>query len=267
MRANDRSQMVGSGTDAVLTRVGGMMVAFGTGRNVTKADENNRNMQTLYSVLDNTRYRLNSDKRLEIHPGTGTCTTPPQADCVPAPKALGSGAASAGLEQRTIEDAGKTGQGRIVAANDIDWTTQNGFYLDYPATGERQLKSINFYDSSNSLNVFSQVPAKGSDAQEDVESCESGSVDEERQYQTLVNIMDGKRPTVQIIDANGDGLYTSADSGISRTPVTKGPHTSVIIPPPPGGPSTITDIDVNNNKRALARMPEQSLRPSWRQLK
>lgn len=267
VRANDRSQMVGSGTDAVLTRVGGMMVAFGTGRNVTKADENNRNMQTLYSVLDNTRYRLNSDKRLEIHPGTGTCTTPPQADCVPAPKALGSGAASAGLEQRTIEDAGKTGQGRIVAANDIDWTTQNGFYLDYPATGERQLKSINFYDSSNSLNVFSQVPAKGSDAQEDVESCESGSVDEERQYQTLVNIMDGKRPTVQIIDANGDGLYTSADSGISRTPVTKGPHTSVIIPPPPGGPSTITDIDVNNNKRALARMPEQSLRPSWRQLK
>lgn len=267
VRANDRSQMVGSGAAAELRRVGGMMVAFGTGRNVIKADENNRNMQTLYSVLDNTRYRLNSDKRLEIHPGSTTCTNPPKADCVPAPRALGSGAATAGLEQRTIEDTGKPGQGRIVATNDVDWTTKNGWYMDLPAVGERQLKPINFYDSSNNLSVFSQVPAKGSDVQEDVESCESGSVDEERQYQTLINIMDGKRPTVQIFDANGDGLYTLADGGISRTPVTKGPHTSVIIPPLPGGPSTITDIDVNNNKRALARMPEQSLRPSWRQVK
>ena len=267
VRANDRSQMVGSGAAAELRRVGGMMVAFGTGRNVIKADENNRNMQTLYSVLDNTRYRLNSDKRLEVHPGSTTCTNPPKADCVPAPRALGSGAATAGLEQRTIEDTGKPGQGRIVATNDVDWTTKNGWYMDLPAVGERQLKPINFYDSSNNLSVFSQVPAKGSDVQEDVESCESGSVDEERQYQTLINIMDGKRPTVQIFDANGDGLYTLADGGISRTPVTKGPHTSVIIPPLPGGPSTITDIDVNNNKRALARMPEQSLRPSWRQVK
>ena len=262
VRGNDRYATVGTGAEAATMRVGGMMVAFGTGRNVTKADENNRNMQTLYSVLDNTRYRLNSDKRLEIHPGGGTCSPTPKPNCVPAPKALGAGTATAGLEQRTIEAAGKAGQGRIMAANDIDWTTQNGFYLDFPATGERQLKPIEFYDGSNVMTVFSQVPAKGSDAQEDVESCESGSVDEERQYRTFINIMDGKRPTVQIVDANGDGLFTSDDAGISRTPVTKGPHNLIAK-----DDGKFNDIDVKNNKEALARLPEQSMRPSWRQVK
>ena len=177
------------------------------------------------------------------------------------PKALGEGVATAGLEPRTIEAVGKEGQGRPLAANDIDWEEQNGWYLDYPETGERQLKPIEFYDGSNLMTVYSQVPAKGSDAQEGVESCESGSVDEERQYQTYINIMDGKRPSVQIVDANGDGLYNSDDLAISRIPVSKGSHTSVV------NGDKVHDIDVKNNKIVFARMPEQSLRPSWRQLK
>ena len=134
--------------------------------------------------------------------------------------------------------------------------------MDYPETGERQLRPIEFYDGSNLMTVYSQVPAKGSDAQEGVESCESGSVDEERQYLTFMNLMDGKRPSVQIVDANGDGLYDSSDSGISRTQVTKGPHNLIAT-----GTDKNTDIDVKNNKEELARLPEQSLRPSWRQLK
>ncbi len=278
VRANDRYATVGTGNDAVSMRVGGMMVAFGTGRNVTKADENNRNVQTLYSVLDNTRYRINSSsKRLEIHPGGGTCSPTPKPNCVPVPKALGEGVASAGLEPRTIEAAGKEGQGRILAANDIDWEEQNGWYLDYPATGERQLKPIEFYDGSNLMTVYSQVPAKGSDAQEGVESCESGSVDEERQYRTFINIMDGKRPSVQIVDANGDGLYNKDDGGITRVPVSKGSHSTISSGIGSGGGGgggrggggncINMDTDVENNKELLACLPEQSLRPSWRQLK
>jgi type IV pilus assembly protein PilY1 len=94
-----------------------------------------------------------------------------------------------------------------------------------------------------------------------VESCESASVDEERQYRTLINIMDGKRPTIQIVDKNNDGLYNAADEGVSRARVTKGSHNLITQK------NKILDIDAKNNKEALAPMPEESLRPSWRQLK
>jgi type IV pilus assembly protein PilY1 len=130
-----------------------------------------------------------------------------------------------------------------------------------PAIGERLLKPLEFYDGSNILVMYSQVPAKGSNVDVSVESCESASVDEERQYRTLINIMDGKRPTIQIVDKNNDGLYNAADEGVSRARVTKGSHNLITQK------NKILDIDAKNNKEALAPMPEESLRPSWRQLK
>ncbi|MFO1183133.1 MAG: pilus assembly protein PilC, partial [Ottowia sp.] len=124
------------------------------------------------------------------------------------------------------------------------------------------LKPMSFFDGSNLLTVFSQVPAKGSNVDPNIESCESTSVDAERQYRTLINIMDGKRPTVQIVDYNGDGVYNlGSDQGISRKQVGKGAHNLV------AKGDKVIDVDVKNNKELLARMPEQSLRPSWRQLK
>lgn len=45
-RVNDRQKKVGSGTNEVMVSVGGMMVSFGTGRNLTKLDETNQNVQT-----------------------------------------------------------------------------------------------------------------------------------------------------------------------------------------------------------------------------
>jgi len=86
---------------------------------------------------------------------------------------------------------------------------------------------MDFYDASNLLTVWSQVPAKGSNVDPDVESCESTSVDGERQYRTFVNIMDGKRPSVQIVDMNKDNKYDSADAGVSRKKVAKGPHSII----------------------------------------
>jgi len=141
------------------------------------------------------------------------------------------------------------------------WSKFNGWYMDLPAVGERLLKPMEFYDGSNILAVYSQVPAKGSDVDPNVESCESTSVDEERQYRTLVNIMDGKRPKVQLVDKNGDGGYNASDANVSRAKVSKGSHTLITQR------NKVMDIDAKNNKEMLARMPEQSLRPSWRQVK
>ncbi|WP_439644724.1 pilus assembly protein [Comamonas granuli] len=265
VRANDRKMQVGSGPSAKTVRVGGMMVAFGTGRNITKTDPSSVEVQTIYSVLDNSRYREVSTalgKRLEIHPGGGTC--PSGADCVPAPTALGIGVANAKLAQQKITEIGSGDYATVDIVDELKtttWANYNGWYMDLPAIGERLLKPMEFYDASNLLTVWSQVPAKGSDVDPNVESCDSTSVDSERQYRTFINIMDGKRPSVQIVDANNDGAYNSSDGGVSRKKVAKGPHSII-----KKDKFENADIDAKNNKENLAALPEESLRPSWRQI-
>lgn len=267
VRANDRSREV-STTKTI--KVGGMMVAFGTGRNVTDDDTKSVQVQSLYSVLDNTRYRevvSGSVRRLQVHPGAGSC--PNGSDCVPTPTALGVGVTAAKLAQQKITPVtvNSTTYGRVDAVTSLNkntWNTYNGWYLDLPEVGERLLKNMEFYDSSNLLTVYTQVPAKGSTTTTtNVETCDAASVDAERQYLTLINIMDGKRPSVQIIDADGANGYTFAgDLGVSRLTVTNGPHNIVRK-----DKFENVDIDSKNKKFNMATMPEQSLRPSWRQIK
>ncbi len=65
-RANDRKKCeLDTATNEckanTSTAVGGMMVAFGTGRNVARNDPESTNVHTLYSVLDNTRYRYKKE--------------------------------------------------------------------------------------------------------------------------------------------------------------------------------------------------------------
>lgn len=266
VRANDRTMQVGTGPTAKTVPVGGMMVAFGTGRNVSKTDAESVDVQTVYSVLDNTRYRqvtTSLGKRLEVHPGAGTCPLGPT--CVPTPAALGTGVAAAKLAQQKFTELSGGDFATVDIVDDLKketWVNFNGWYLDLPAVGERLLKPMEFYDASNLLTVWSQVPAKGSKVDPNVESCDSSSVDGERQYRTFVNIMDGRKPTVQIVDMNTDGMYNAVgDKGVSRAKVAKGPH-SVIRK----NKFENVDVDAKNNKENLAAMPEESLRPSWRQI-
>lgn len=265
VRANDRTMTVGSGSSAKTVRVGGVMVSFGTGRNVTKDDPNDVKVQTLYSVLDNTRYKVVSTtmgKRLQVHPGGGTCAPVPADDCVPVPTPLGSGVTNAKLAQRKIDINGDNGV--IVEVDELTkdtWSNFNGWYVDFPSVGQRLLKPMEIYDGSNIMVAWPQVPAKGALVESTTESCESTSVDEERQARLLINIMDGKAPSVQLVDANKDGLYNADDGGVSYSVVSKGSH--ILIKQG----NKMNDIDTKNNKEALALMPEQTLRPSWRQVK
>lgn len=274
VRANNRSMLVGSGPTAKSLPVGGMMVAFGTGRNITKTDPENVNVQTLYSVLDNTRYRQITTalgKRLEVHPGAGTCPLGPT--CVPTPTALGTGVTSAKLAKQKFTELSGGEYGTVDVVDDLKkdtWKDFNGWYLDFPSIGERLLKPLEFYDSSNLLTVWSQVPAKGSKVDPNIESCESSSVDEERQYRTFLNIVDGKRPPIQLVDMNGDKIYNSAgDKDVSRAKVTKGAHSMI-------RKNKHQNKDVGNGPNGscsedghcdIATLPDLSLRPSWRQLR
>lgn len=268
VRANDRKKCeLDTDTNKckadTTTAVGGMMVAFGTGRNVATQDQASTTVQTVYSVLDNTRYRYRAEasgvpKRLEIHPGK-TCTTGDGEKCidVAAPKALGAGVTTAELlKQTTTEVSGSQqatlGQDPLKATN---WGSHNGWYLDLPSTGERLLKPLEFYDNTNILTVWSQVPAKGSNVDATIESCEAGSVDDERQYRTFINIMDGATPSIQLM-AVPDGTTNI----MVRRQVHKGAHAMIATK------DKNKDIDTRGEVETLNRMPETTSRPSWRQM-
>ena len=266
VRANDRTMEVGTGPTAATKAVGGMMVAFGTGRNVTTGDPTNVDVQTLYSVLDNTQYQYRSPapamgKRLAVHPGGGSVPAPTAAG------AMGNGGVLSGgskLAEQKISAVATPGYGTVDTVQQLDkttWSNYRGWYMDYTAIGERQLKPIEFYDGSNILAVYSQVPARGSNATPTGESCNTTTALQERQFRTFINIMDGKRPTVQLMDMTGDGKFDTSDLGVSHAEVSGGSHTIVTKG------NRIVDIDQNNKHETLNRMPEQSLRPSWRQLK
>ena len=268
VRANDRKKCeLDTATNEckanTTTAVGGMMVAFGTGRNVATQDQASTTVQTVYSVLDNTRYRYRAEasgvpKRLEIHPGK-TCSTGDGENCldVAAPKALGAGVTAAELlKQTTTEVSGSQqatlGQDPLKATN---WGSYNGWYLDLPSTGERLLKPLEFYDNTNILTVWSQVPAKGSNVDATIESCEAGSVDDERQYRTFINIMDGATPSIQLM-AVADGTTNI----MVRRQVHKGAHAMIATK------DKNKDIDTRGEVETLNRMPETTSRPSWRQM-
>lgn len=271
VRPNDRSMNVGTGSSAKTVPVGGMMVAFGTGRNLTSDDRRTditQPVQTLYSVLDNTRYRMKTDKSsLEVHPGDAGCTTPD--NCVPAPAQVGTMANNgAPLAKQTIttvsgDDATVNATQELKTAT---WKDYKGWYLDLPFTGERLLKPMQFFDGSNILAVYSESPSgtKNSESDNINESCVPVKVDTSAgsQFRTFVNIMDGKIPSVQLVDTDGNGVYNSADQKVARVAVKTG--TPVLITKR----DRIVDLTGGGGARdTLNRMPEQSMRPSWRQLK
>jgi len=274
VRANDRAKTITENSKPKTVPVGGMMVAFGTGRNVARTDPENTSMgiHSLYSVLDNTVYKLVGSKRDRV----AVCTSTSDAECAGLlgryglPAAVSVTASGPGdLVQRTISTSPVHSRDSrdfwtVDAATTMNWATHKGWYLDLPETGERLLKPMEFYDASNVLAVFTQVPARGSRKSTTEESCEAGTPESERQYFTLINIMDGKRPTVQLMDTNGDGKYDlSADRGASRMSVAKGAQTLIKF----RDKATLYGKDTKGERKDdLALMPETALRPSWRQL-
>lgn len=263
VRANDRVMKPTTGANLA---VGGMMVAFGTGRNLTKDDRDTtkaqyKYVQTLYSVLDNARYRIKDktkpkdDQRLEIHPGAAAA---PGVPAVPAPKVVGP------LAKQEVAILGATDE-TVQAVNDLNiatWKDYDGWYLDFPEEGERLLKPMQFWDGSNILAVYSEEPSGTSTTNTTSanESCTPTTVATLPgvQHRTLINIMDGKKPTVQLVGG-------SVTVGTTRIEVPTGTPTLVT-----SGKKILdyTGVRKTNEKpREDNRMPEQSLRPSWRQVK
>lgn len=235
---------------------GGMMVAFGTGVNVTDDDRSSSAIHTVYSIHDNTVYKLVSGKVT--------------IDSSVTPKAVNKDKSELATQTVIEEITGAANLFSRLTNDDVNYDTtvgaaKRGWYFNLPKSGERVLKQIFFYDASNILAVMSTSPAYGGNGSSTEESCEPAGT-AEKSYLTLLNIMDGKRPSVQVMDLNNDHFYNALDRDVSRITLDE-----------PGPTLSITSKDkikiqcadpssLSCKPPELARLPTQNLRPSWRQI-
>lgn len=229
----------------------GLMVAFGTGRNLTEADRGSTSRQTLYSVLDGTTYELSDSRMLGVKV---------------AGEPLGSSLTQ--LVEQTVANPYVKGARNYdsTSSNVVEFEGPNakkGWYFHLPESGERLLDgSFGFYEGTHILEVETVIPARGSEAVGETCTPQSSNA---RYYRSFINIMDGKPPSYQVVDFNGDGWYNTADNNVNRLELQGTPGLKL-----ENVCGKAVDCPFKVNKRGddeFSKAPILPLRPNWRQLR
>lgn len=258
--------------------VGGLMIAFGTGQSLTESDRSDTSVQTVYSILDNTSYLIES---------TGTNigkvkikTSNPTPATVSDRSVLQSQSVNNGTDN-ILANTGLGTAGTGVSTGRSFWTlnTQEvayackptntgctvkmGWYMDLPVAGERVTSSFAFYNGGNNLEIISEKPASGSATASGQEVC-APQPSAAKTYRTIVNIAAGTPAPLPIMDVNGDGLYDNADKSGSLNYARMSSSSKELR-----FTTGAKQVRKGNDGRtdALKIYPQLLLRPGWRQLK
>ena len=247
--------------------IGGLNVAFGTGQSLTEGDRSDTSLQTIYSVLDNTRYDIESTGsnkgKVVVNVSSPVPTTVSGRSVLQSESVTdgtGSGTKGTGTSaSRSFWDLDTTEVTYACESASTGCTVQKGWYMDLPVAGERVTHSLAFYDGSSILEITSQKPASGSATASGEEVC-APQPQAAQTFRTLIGISSGKMATPPIMDVNGDGIFNATDAGYGRmtaSPIelrfaTKGNQVR-------RGNDGVVD--------KLAKLPQLLVRPNWRQLK
>ena len=184
---------------------GGIMVAFGTGRNLTDADRKDTAQQSFYSVLDSTLYEVttNASGAAELKILNSTDASAPVTGRTTLvartfnPEAIDGKQSSAGSQFWSMGEQ-----------QALDYTQgKKGWYFDFPESGERLLRNPRFYSpGSNLIEIFSERPASGDNSGDMVERCEPVH-NVGKAWRTVLGVEFGLKPNQQLLDTSGDNLY------------------------------------------------------------
>lgn len=248
--------------------VGGLMVAFGTGQNLTENDRSDTSVQTVYSILDNTRYEVESTGSNKGKVKVKTSNPTPAA--VGDRSALQMESVTGGSGSGTAGAAASAGRSFWkLSSTDVTYscngatgscTAKKGWYMDLPVAGERVTTSFDFYNGGNILEIISEKPASGSATASGDEVC-APQPQAAQPFRTLINIASGSPAKPPIMDVNGDGAYTSAEDGSYARMTASSKELRF--------GTTDKQIRRGNDGKVdkLAKLPDLLLRPGWRQLK
>ena len=178
---------------------GGLMLAFGTGREMTVADRDSKSIQTLYAVRDDTTFAPSAAPMMS----DGTVITDGRSSLV----------AQSSTSTMTInqQQFGKT------SANVVTFTggsAKRGWYLDFPVLGERAVNNGGKL-TDRLIYIRSRVPAVGNQNGTEEETCEPNATAAE-EYMTVLDILAGTPPSGKVLDTDGGGFTGTEVAGVSR---------------------------------------------------
>jgi len=177
----------------------GLMIAFGTGREMTASDRTTISEQTLYSVWDDAEFKPKSSPMMV----GGTAITTSRTDLV---------------AQTQTSSVTINGQNYFkTSSNAIDYTgstPKRGWYMRWPNEGERSVNNGGML-SNQLLFMRSRLPASGSQTSSTEESCEPNAK-AAAEFLTVLDIISGKASSKPVFDTDGGGFTGTEEAGVSR---------------------------------------------------
>ncbi len=271
-KRNGRAQPI---TTAPVLRVhpeiGALMLAFGTGQNLTEADAGDASVQSVYGIMDYARYVIQdsgADKgKVAIDTDRRNLPTVAQSreDLMPQGVQQGAGTSGSGTSAHKTFWQLQGTPFTYCTKTPCATGEKKGWYLDLPAERERVLDPLAFYGSGQILEIISRVPpttATGATNGLPEEACEHDPRPGQT-YRTLLSITAGTPPRSRTMDTDGDGRYTDSDAPASRT--TAASRELRLTSIQRSGITVRKGSD--GSSEPLRALPTRVARPSWRHLK
>ncbi|MDP3653891.1 MAG: PilC/PilY family type IV pilus protein [Rhodoferax sp.] len=181
---------------------GGIMVAIGTGQNLTTNDQSDTaTVQSIYALWDNSTYTNGATVSI-------TDTTPINT--------VADAALPTTLVQQTVSSAAQVDSTSInyyeSSTNTVDYSTKRGWYLNWSLPGQRVIQNIRAF-SGEKILISSLIPKSGGAS--NGETC-SASATAERSFLTVLDLMSGNPPTTPAFkfeDINLSNIHTTTIEG------------------------------------------------------
>lgn len=250
-------------------QAGGLLVAFGTGRDLTDADRSDHSVQSVYAIMDYTRYALAGQGvdqgKVVIDASLPRRPTAPRSRSELMEQKLRDGDRPAGPSYGSVQSTPFA----YCVETPCSADQRKGWYVDLPQSRERVLQSLRFPDGGQVLEIISQVPAQPSSAKAPQASpatapalaqpCEDvpGSA---RTYRTWIHIATGAPSQARTMDADGDGRITGDDGHVVRSTA---PAHEIRLTTRTGEKR----IGLDGQGDTTSSIPTIMLRPGWRHLK
>ena len=178
---------------------GGIMLGFGTGRNLTSSDRTDTSQQTLYAVWDKSIVTVAANGGLTVTDDATKRITDGRTTLVQQSMGTTVQASFAGRSFFTFN------------ANKVNYETtgtnpnRRGWYMNFTESGERG-SSNPYWFGGDYVAIPSAKPAAGTDS--NTETCSLTSKPEVG-YLTIVNLISGASPNTPVFDTDGGGFTGS----------------------------------------------------------
>lgn len=236
--------------------LGGVQIAFGTGRNVTSTDRSSTATHTIYSLWDNSRY-ASSASAVTLTTNATTITGRSQLVAQSVVNTVTSTSTASAVTNPFFN----------TSLNDVNYTgasPKRGWYLDLPVSRERVLSNPSIFDGPLIL-VSSNVPTSGTSG----ETCDL-SVTADDNYINVLNIFSGK-PSKTPVFAAPDSSMNMQNASRTRfgsgdnVAFKKSTGTDLISPDP--RPENCPEGQLCTGKLTLKKGPLIGERADWREMR